>query len=267
MKTLFNRQTRALIRKDLKETLGNRQILLPLLIVPIIFMVVLPVGILIAASFADAMDASEITEMTEMMKLNLSGTSNAQNLIIIFSEYYLPPIFLLIPLMMSSLIGAGCFVIEKEKKTLESIFYCPISISELFRAKVAGTFIPAYILTLAGFIIIGIILNIGGLIFFGHLIYPSLKWILLIFLLCPAILILGLTLIVRTSAKAKSFQEAQQNVVFVVIPVILIVIGQASGIFLLNELLIVGISALVFILDYFLLRSAKRKYSYEKLLQ
>ncbi len=264
---MFNKQTKAIIRKDLKESLGNKQILLPLLIVPAIFMVIMPLALVILASFADSFDTDEIAEMAEMMKLHLPEKDSAQLLILIFSEYYLPPIFLLVPLMMSSLIGAGCFVIEKEKNTLESLFYCPISISDLFKAKVAGTFIPAFVLTLAGFVIIGIILNIGGMLHFGHLVFPSLKWILVIFLLCPAILILGLTIIVKTSAKAKSFQEPQQNVVFVVIPVILIVIGQASGLFLLNEILIVVISAIVFAIDYLLLKSARKKYNYEKLLQ
>ncbi len=263
----FSKQTQAIIRKDLRETLGSRQILLPLIIVPLLFMVVIPVGVHIAAAYVNSVDTKEIMEMAEQMKLTLPYDSNAKNLIILFSEYYLPPIFLLIPIMMSSLIGAGCFVMEKEKSTLESLFYCPLSIEQLFRAKVAGTFIPAYALTIIGFLVVGVILNVGGIIFFGHLIFPSLKWLLIIFLLSPSVLLLGLTLTVHISARAKSFQESQQVVAFVVVPVILLVVGQSSGVILLNELLIIAISTVIFVLDYFLLRIARKKYTYERLLQ
>jgi len=271
MKTMNNKyihtQYKAIIKKDLKETLGNKQILLPMIIVPAIFIILIPTAILVVAGFADRIDTSEIMKMTENMKLLLPYEDNAKNLITLFSNYYLPPLFLIIPLMMSSLLGAGCFVSEKEKNTLESLFYCPISVGDLFKAKVMGTFIPAYALTICSFIITGLILNIGGYLFFGHLIFPSLKWLLILFLLSPSVLLLGLTLIVHVSAKAKSFQEAQQIVGFVVIPIILLIVGQATGIVLLNELIIIIVSAFLFAIDYFLLRRAKKKYYYERLLQ
>lgn len=267
MMKLFNIQTKAIIRKDIRETLLQKQILLPMIIVPMIFMVLIPVGLLIAAGFADSISNDEISELTKSIGVQLPYSDNAQNLIYVFSNFYLPPIFLLIPLMMSSLIGAGCFVIEKERKTLESLFYCPISTMEIFKAKVLATFLPAYALTLCAFIVLSIILNIGGVVFFQHLIFPNIKWLLIVFLLSPALQFLGLSLIIRTSAKAVSFQEAQQTVGFVVLPIVLVIVGQATGIFVFTELHVLISTVVIVLADFIIFKMIRRKFNYEVLLR
>lgn len=61
----------------------------------------------------------------------------------------------------------------------------------LLRAKILGVFIPSYIITLLSFIAFGIIVNIGGFMYFGRLIFPNIKWLIIIFLIAPAINLLS----------------------------------------------------------------------------
>jgi ABC-type Na+ efflux pump permease subunit len=101
-------------------------------------------------------------------------------------NYVFPVFFLLIPIMTSSIIGASSFVGEKEHKTMESLLYTPISIRELFFAKVVGSAVPAFVITLLSSVMFGIVMNIGGFIYFGNLVFPNFKWLILIFWVSPA---------------------------------------------------------------------------------
>ena len=174
--------------------------------------------------------------------------------------------FLLIPVMCASIMGASSFVGEKEHKTLESLMYTPLSLRELFVAKVAGTVLVSYLTALVTVIAFGIVVDIGGLVYFGHLIFPNLKWLILIFWVTPGVTVLGVAFMVRVSAKANTFQDAQQMAAFVVLPILLLVGGQATGLFLLDEPILLGVGLLIAVIDFFLLRGASRGYVPEKLL-
>jgi ABC-type Na+ efflux pump permease subunit len=176
-----------------------------------------------------------------------------------------PNLFLLIPIMASSIIAASSFVGEKERKTMESLLYTPMSIKQLFTAKVIGTAIPAYIISLMCFVVFGIIVNIGGWFYFGRLIFPNLKWIILVLWVTPAVTILAIAIMVIVSAKAETFQDAQQMSGFIVVPVILLFVGQVSGLFMLNTLILLAAGAVLYVADYILIKVASGKFMPEKL--
>ncbi len=92
---------------------------------------------------------------------------------------------------------------EKEHKTLESLLYTPISMEQLLRAKILGVFVPSYMVTLISFIVFGIIFNIGGFFYFGRLIFPDVKWLIIILWISPAINLLSLIFTVMVSSKSE----------------------------------------------------------------
>jgi len=146
------------------------------------------------------------------------------------------------------------------------LLYTPISIEELFKAKLLGVFIPTYVITLMCSIIFGIIINIGGLLYFHKSIFPNIKWILIILYLTPAVAILGLTFTILISAKSKTFQEAQQLAGLIVLPIILLVIGQITGILLLTNMVLIIIGAIILIIDYILLQKIAKNFTAENLI-
>ena len=264
----MNRNEKALIYKDINEITSSKRVIMPMTIVPIVLIVIIPLAILIGARFIGN-DSSMLTKMAPLIKKLPSEYTRytpAQLLIKISINFMFPSYFLIIPIMCSGVIGASSFVGEKEHKTLESLLYTPISMEQLLRAKILGVFVPSYIVTLISFIIFGIIFNVGGFIYFGGLIFPDIKWIIIILWISPAINLLSLILTVMVSAKSETFQEAQQISGILVIPVILILVGQMTGILLLSNLVMFIGGGVLFILDYLFVKRISSKFIPEKLI-
>ena len=154
--------------------------------------VLLPLGILIGANFinSDSIMFMKIKDLI-LKSPEVYKTYNPSQLLVKLSlDFMFPAYFLIIPIMCSGIIGASSFVGEKEHKTLELLLYTPISMEQPLKAKVLGVFIPAYTITVVSFIVFGIIFNIGGYIYFGRIIFPDTRWLLIIFWISPIITVL-----------------------------------------------------------------------------
>ena len=264
----MNRSEKTLIYKDINEITNSRRVIMPMTIVPIILTVIIPLAILIGASFIGN-DSSMFTKMAPLLKKLPSEYTTytpAQLLIKIMINFMFPSYFLIIPIMCSGVIGASSFVGEKEHKTLESLLYTPISMEQLLRAKILGVFVPSYIVTLISSIVFGIIFNVGGFIYFGGLIFPDIKWLIIILWISPAINLLSLIFTVMVSAKSETFQEAQQVSGLLVIPIILVLVAQMTGVLLLSNLVMFIAGGILFILDYILIKRISSKFISEKLI-
>ena len=101
----------------------------------------------------------------------------------------------------------------------------------------------------------------------GQLLLPGLNWLVIMLLVSPAISLIAITLIVRGSAKAQSVEESQQGAVFLIIPVILLVVGQFTGLLLMSVWILLGLGALCAILAWFLLKKSMGRFTYEMLLK
>jgi ABC-type Na+ efflux pump permease subunit len=264
----MNRSEKALIYKDINEITSSKQVILPMTIVPIILTVIIPLALLIGASYIgkDSNTIRQLGPLINKLPSEYMAYNPAQLLIKITINYMFPSYFLIIPIMCSGIIGASSFVGEKEHKTLETLLYTPISMEQLLRAKILGVFIPSYIITLFSFIAFGILVNIGGFIYFGGLIFPDIKWLIIILWISPAISLLSLIFTVMVSAKSKTFQEAQQVSGLLVLPVILILVGQMTGVIMLNSLVMFIAGMVLLILDYILIKRISSKFIPEKLI-
>ena len=256
---------KAIVYKDIKELFSSKQVYLPIIIVPLFFSVLMPSILVFSAKYGNS-NIDGLDKILNQLPANLNLKSNPQKIIYTALNYLLPSLFLIIPVMSSSVIGASSIVGEKERKTLETLLYTPINLKELFLSKVIGILIPSYIITLISSILFGIILNIGGVMYFDKLIFPNMKWIVLLLWLCPSVTILSLIVVVLASAKASTFQESQQVVSLIIIPIILLVVGQSTGLFLLNTFSMFLLGAFIFIVDLFLLKIISKSFKIEKLI-
>jgi ABC-type Na+ efflux pump permease subunit len=264
----MNRSEKALIYKDLNEIKSSKQVILPMTIVPIVLTVLIPLAILISVNYIGK-DSNMIRQLGPLFKKlpsEYTAYNPAQLVIKIVINYMFPSYFLIVPIMCSGVIGASSFVGEKEHKTMETLLYTPISMEQLLKAKILGVFIPSYIITLFSFIIFGIIMNIGGFIYFRGLIFPNIKWLIIILWISPAINLLSLTLTVMVSAKSKTFQEAQQVSGLLVLPVVLVLVGQMTGVLILSNFIMFIAGTVLLILDYILIKGISSKFIPEKLI-
>jgi ABC-type Na+ efflux pump permease subunit len=256
----------AIVRKDLKVALQNKGVVLPIVVLPLILFVALP-WIMAYASSLTGMSGASMSNMDELLKRmpsglihELSGYNQEQQLIVFSLVYMLAPMFLIMPLMVSSVLAADSFAGEKERKTLEALLYTPTTDRELFTAKLLGAWTAAVAVALLSFVVYAVMVNAAGWQSIGQIFFPNWMWIALVFWVTPAVAGLGLVVMVFVSARAQGFQDAYQTGGLVVLPVIFLMIGQISGAmyFSLGVVLLVG--AVVWLLDILLLRFASKSF-------
>jgi ABC-type Na+ efflux pump permease subunit len=142
--------------------------------------------------------------------------------------------FLIIPLMVASTIAADSFAGERERRTLEALLYSPTTDRELLVAKLLSSWLAAIGVALAGFLLYAVMANAAAWGTLGRVFFPNLMWIVMVIWVVPAAAGLGLATMVLVSARAQGFQEAYQMGGMVVIPVLLLVFGQISGVMYFN---------------------------------
>ena len=181
-------------------------------------------------------------------------------------NYILPVFFLIIPIMASSIMAASSFVGEKEKHTLETLLYAPLTLNQIFRSKVMASFLLSMLVSLLSFVSMILVVETEAFFLMGALLIPKLNWLIILLLLSPGVSMIAVTLIVRVSAKAQSMEESQQSAVFLILPLVLLIAGQFSGVMLLSPLLLLALSLVCGVIAWLLLKKSMKRFSYELLL-
>ncbi|WP_340019582.1 ABC transporter permease subunit [Paenibacillus sp. FSL H3-0457] len=254
---------RALVRKDIRSVTASVQLWLPMLIVPLIIGIIMPSALLWAASRMELRSLGNISFLLESLDALTHGGQIPQlasmptdnhRIVYYLAMYMFAPLFLIIPVMASSILTANSFAGEKERKTLEGLLFTPISMETLFKGKVLAALIPSILLSWVTFLIYGIIANILMYPMFGTLMFPNLNWIILVVWVVPACSLMVILLNVLISAKVRGFQEAYQLGGLIVLPLIALVAGQASGMLLIGPWMLVMIGAVLLLISVVLLR-------------
>lgn len=243
----------AIARKDAFIALRTRAVVLPLIIVPLVLMVGVPVLVGLISGMAAQLDVAS-TDMEEIARAlppgfgeQYAGLSEVQAGYIYFIVYLFAPMYLVLPLMASAVVAADSFAGEKERKTLEALVYSPTTDRELLFAKILGAWIPGVLVGLGGFAAYVVVANTMTYYVASRIVLPNPLWLLLAFWVAAAAAF-GLGITVIASARVNTFQEAYQIGSLVVLPVVLLVIGQAAGVFILSNWLVVLVGFLIWLL-------------------
>ena len=253
------RAVRAVVRKDLKVVLQNKGVLVPMIVVPMVILLVLPALSAFAPALQDmpgtpfaGLDGF-IKGMPAGLRAELAGLDEIQTMVVLILVYMLAPMYLILPLMVASVIAADSFAGEKERKTLEALLYTPTTDGELFLAKLLSAWLPALGIAWCGFILYSVVANLAAWPTMGQVFFPNLMWILLAVWVAPAVAGLGLGVTVLVSARAESFQEAYQLGAVVVVPILLLVIGQATGLMYFSTWLVLLLGLVFWLVDLLIL--------------
>lgn len=260
------RAIRAIIRKDLKVTMQNKGVMIPLVAVPVIMFVVMPALAGLAPLLGDGpgsplADLQMLLEtMPPAMTDSLAGYTPMQQIVVLALVYFLAPMYLIVPLMVASVIAADSFAGEKERKTLEALLYTPTTDRDLLLGKLLAAWLPAVAVGLAGFVLYTIVANVAGWSTMGEIFFPTLMWVVLALWVAPAVAGLGLVVTVLISARAEGFQDAYQMSAIIVLPLLLLMIGQATGVMYFSVGLVVLLGAVFWLLDGVLLWWGGRRF-------
>ncbi len=227
---------RVVLARDLGAIRRSKALVLPMLLLPVVLLVLLPASVGVAAN-GKQLDISRFIQFlpTDLAEPILAYPEREQ-LVILVLGYLVAPLFLIVPLMVSAVTASDTFAGEKERRTLETLLHLPVPDRDLYIAKLLGGFLPATAVSWIGFVLFAVISNIVCWPVMHRLFLPTWLWMIVIFWLAPAVAALGLGIMVRVSMRVSNTQEAQQLGGAVVLPLVILAVGQTTTILLRGPL-------------------------------
>lgn len=233
-----------------------------MIIVSVLLCIILPLALSYGGSYTKAFDVREYPELEKIIQTlihSLPDGSLKENLETLermglkftyfVLNFVLISIFLMVTIINSMVTSVSSFVGEKERGTMETLLFSPISVKELFFAKVCSSFIPSVLLTYLTYFVSFTALNITNFPKFGYLLMVNDIWLVLLLLMIPMIVLFNVLLNVFISSKVKTFQEAQQFGGLLILPMIGLISAQVTGIFMISTGLLLFVSTLLFLVN------------------
>lgn len=265
----------ALVRKDLATIMRNNGVRIPLVVAPIVILVLLPVLLVSGGEFVASQTQIPIEEFagqtgtiadadaaTQEAATGVRGPGSWAAFILLV---FLAPLYLLIPLIVSTVIAADSFAGERERGTLEPLLHTSTTDAELMFAKFLASFIPACVVALGGFLVYSVVANVVAWPYLGRVFFPNRTWVILAFWVAPALAALGLGIMTMVSSRVQSLQAAHQVGSLLVLPIILLLIAQISGAIFIDVRFAILLGALVWLGAALLVRTATRHLRRERL--
>jgi ABC-type Na+ efflux pump permease subunit len=163
--------------------------------------------------------------------------------------------------MVSAVLAADAFAGEKERRTLEGLLHLPISDRDLFVAKLLTAFVPAMAVSWGGFLAFAVVANAVAWPVMHRVFVPTQLWGVMILWVAPAVATLGLGVMVRVSARARTSQEANQLGGAVILPLIVLAVGQSTGLLLVDLAVAVAIGAAIWAVAIVLVVRGARRFT------
>jgi len=224
-------------RTELRMLRQSPDFWLPMLILAGLFFVVIPLFLLFAVTHVqnDAVVARVATTLDVLpprAKAAIHGFSPTGRTAYALAVYLFAPLAVIVPMTISTAVGANALVGEKERGTGEFLAHSPATEREIYLGKLVASLVPGYATTIVGFAIYSLIVNIVVGPQVGGWFFPTTDWWILMFWVVPPFLAITLSVILRLSARVRSGAAAQQASGLVTLPLIIIAYAQSSGILL-----------------------------------
>jgi ABC-type Na+ efflux pump permease subunit len=199
-----------------------------------IFFVFVPTVLLLAVTRVDNVRVVEQLSTTlevlpQEAQEEIRGETGQAQAAYALAVYLFAPVAVVVPLTISTAVGAATLVGERERGTGEFLAHSPAGVDEIYLGKLAASLLPGYLTTIVGFGVYSLIVNtvvgpdVGGWFF------PTAQWWVLMLWVVPPFLALTLSLVLRLSARVKSTAAAQQASGLVSLPLIMLAYAQSTG--------------------------------------
>ena len=227
-------RTWAVARTELRQLIEARDFWIPMVILGSIFFLVIPIILLFAVTRVSNISAvQQLSQTLEILparaKAAIKGTSEQGRAAYAIAVYLLAPIAVVVPLTISTAVGASTIVGERERGTGEFLAHSPASVHEIYLGKLIASLIPGYVTTAVGFATYSLIVNVIVGPKVGGWFFPTPQWWVLMLWVVPPFVTLTLSIVLRLSARVKSTAAAQQASGLVTLPLIMIAYGQSTG--------------------------------------
>ena len=253
--------------KEIKELLRNKEILVTVIIMPIVFSILIPTS-MITLNFAEEQEIPEGDQVPEIFR-NLAPfwdeSTDLQKVSIVQANLYLA-FLIMIPMMVPMAISSDSIAGEKERKTIEGLLAAPITKEEILIGKALAAAVPSIVISWIAEIIYIIFTNIVIHNIMGRIILPNLFAVIMFFLLMPTQTLLSTLLMTSFSSKAKGSREALQKSGFFAMPIIFLISALIFLPLLVHPSLTLASEVIMVLLLLVFLRRATKNFIRNKML-
>src|SRR5205085_11214792 len=143
--------------------------------------------------------------------------------------YLFAPLAIIVPLTVSSAVGAHTIIGERERGSGEFLAHSPATERQIYLGKLMASLIPGYFTAAMGFLLYSLVVNLIVGPKLGGWFFPTTNWWILMLWVLPPFIMLALAVILAISARVSSAAAAQQASALATLPLIVIAYGVSSG--------------------------------------
>ena len=158
----------------------------------------------------------------------IRGDTGSDRTAYALAVYLFAPMAVIVPMTISTAVGANTLVGEKESGAGEFLAHSPASEREIYLGKLIASLLPGYVTTLIGFGLYALSVNLIVGPHVGGWFFPTPAWWVLMLRVVPPFLAITLSVVLRLSARVKS-AAAQQASGLVTLPLIMLSYAQSTG--------------------------------------
>ncbi|MDQ3350009.1 MAG: ABC transporter permease subunit [Acidobacteriota bacterium] len=237
---------RTLVGKELREFRSNPAAVLPVVILVVVcvalpFVVLVVIPHVTGESLAADRTIRSVVALAALTQPHLAALPpGAAAEAFMFQQFLL--LFLVAPIVGAVSLAAYSVVGEKQGRTLEPLLTTPITTAELLVAKVLASFLPSLVVEAAGlaaYIMLVAALGAEGVV--GALL--STRSFVMVGLVGPLASLAALQMTIAISSRVNDPRSAQQIAVLLVLPLVVVLVGQVAGAFILTTPMLVLIAA------------------------
>ena len=221
-------------RTDLRQLRQARDFWLPLAIISSLFFVIIPGLLLVLITHVhDVKLAKQLGDIVgalpKSLRTHVKGQKGPAEASYALAVNLFAPLAIVVPLTVSSAVGANTIIGERERGSGEFLAHSPATEREIYLGKLMASLIPGYLTAFVGFAIYSVIVNLTVGPQVGGWFFPTANWWVLMLWVLPPFVALALSLILAISARVSSAAAAQQASALVTLPLILVAYMVASG--------------------------------------
>lgn len=255
---------KTIVGKEWAEVFKNRLVLFTVIFLPLI-MVALPlITTATTNSFGDTISSDVQSTPDEFFGDTCIGLSEIDCTNVYMLNIY-TMMLMILPVAIPVTIAAYSIVGEKTSRSLEPLLATPITTVELLVGKAIAAVVPAILATWIGYIIylIGTRLMVNDVVFARVV---AAEWLIAILVVSPLLTLLSVCIAIMISSRVSDPRVAEQLSAVVILPLIMLVIGQSVGFILIDQRVILLIGLIVALLDAFLIYLSVKLFQREVIL-
>jgi ABC-2 type transport system permease protein len=242
-------KTVTIIGKEWAELFKNRMVFFIVAFLPLVLTILPLAALWLISAFGGDMDSLNTGGVDIMQAFGplCVGLIEAECMqVYILSLFTF--MFMILPVAIPVTIAAYSIVGEKSTDSLEPLLATPITTTQLLVGKALAAIIPAIIATWIsyGLYLLGVRLLVTDAVF-ERLLDPM--WLLAIFVVSPLLALLAVCFGLMISSRVSDPRVAEQLAALIVLPLILIIVGQSLGLILFDRQLVILIGVIVAALD------------------